>query len=170
MWPVLILQLRSADHVLLTTTCVFPWRQSNKDWLLNPLKDIFNASICVKMKILEIYWHGNYFFIHVLDEKITQRGILSTGWHLISVKNLYFYISLEFLKQCWKCTKVHKIMSNSKFFQFMDICIFQIYITNVFHCLFAVLPFGSLYILTTFYQVYRCNLATQALLWHHSGC
>ena len=55
MWLVLILQPRPASHDLLTKTCVFPWRQSNNDWLLSYLKDIYDASICVKMKTLEWY-------------------------------------------------------------------------------------------------------------------
>ena len=52
------------NHDLLTTTRVFPWRQSNKGWLLISLKVYFNAWICLKMNTLERYWHGNHFYSH----------------------------------------------------------------------------------------------------------
>ena len=67
-------------------------------------KDIFIASICIKMKRLESYWYENSYFIHILDKKTIQNVILSTGWHLISFKNFHCYVLLKFYKQCWKCT------------------------------------------------------------------
>ena len=42
-----------------------------------------------QMKMLASYWRGNPFFIHILDEKTIQDGIISTGWLLISFKNFY---------------------------------------------------------------------------------
>ena len=42
------------NHDLSNTTCVFPW-------ILNWLKQILNASIWIRMKILEIYWYWNSF-------------------------------------------------------------------------------------------------------------
>ena len=34
------------------------------------------------MKRLESYWYGKSYFIHILDKKTIQNGILPTGWHL----------------------------------------------------------------------------------------
>ena len=31
-------------------------------------KEIFNASVSIKMKRLESYWHGKSYFIQILDE------------------------------------------------------------------------------------------------------
>ena len=48
------------------------------------------------MDRLESYWYGNSFFIHILDEKTIQNGILSTGWHLVLLKkNFYCYALLN---------------------------------------------------------------------------
>ena len=67
-------------------------------------KEIFNASISLKMKRLESYWYGDSYFIHIIDKKTIQIVILSTRWHLISFKNFHCYVLLRFYKQCWKCT------------------------------------------------------------------
>ena len=59
-------------------------------------KEIFNASICIKMKRLESYWYGNSYFINIVDKKTIQNGILSIGWNLVSFKNFYCCILLKF--------------------------------------------------------------------------
>ena len=38
-------------------------------------KEIFNASICIKIKRLESYWHGNSYFINILDKKAIENCI-----------------------------------------------------------------------------------------------
>ena len=78
MWPVLILQPRPVNHDL----CV-----SSAFELI---------SICIKMKRLDRYWYGNSYFINILDEKIIQNCILSTGWHLNLIQNFYCYVLLKF--------------------------------------------------------------------------
>ena len=65
----------SVNHDLLTTTYVFPWRQPNKEWILNSLRCNFNVSICIKMKRLGSHCHENSVFIHILDEKTIQSRI-----------------------------------------------------------------------------------------------
>ena len=81
-----ILQSRPVKHDLLTTTCVFPW-------LLNELKDIFNASKCFKVKRLKSYWFLNSYLIHILDEKTIQNGTFHwVTFHLIQ-KHLLLYLT-----------------------------------------------------------------------------
>ena len=48
------------------------------------------------MKTLDRYWYGNSYFINILDKKIIQNGILSTGWHLNLIQIFYCYVLLTF--------------------------------------------------------------------------
>ena len=51
------------------------------------------------MKRLDGYWYGNLYFINILDKKIIQNGIFSTGWYLNLIKkNFYCYVLLRFWK------------------------------------------------------------------------
>ena len=119
---------RPANHDLLTTTCVFPWRQSsnmNKDWLL--------SSMSQYVWKLNYRWqnHSNWYSFHWVTLDFIQKLILFCLTH--------------YLEQCWKCTKIQIIMSYSKFFQCKDIYIFQIYMFTMYvQCLFVVIPFESL--------------------------
>ena len=53
-----------------------------------------NHDLCVSLAF-ELMKERSYF-IHILDKKTIQNGILSTGSHLISFKNFYSYVLLKF--------------------------------------------------------------------------
>ena len=100
-------------------------------------KQLFIASICIKMKRAEINWYGNSYLIHDLDQNACKmilfplcdpcfhskastvisyakksiqngiNGILSIEWRLTSFKNIYCYVFVKFYKQKKAMLKMH---------------------------------------------------------------
>ena len=54
------------------------------------------------MKRLDRYWYGNSYFIKILDKKIIQNGILSTGGHLNLIQKLLLLCLAQVLKAMLK--------------------------------------------------------------------
>ena len=77
-----------------TTTC--QPRPANHDLCVSLAFEPIKKSSLRPQYALRSYWYGNSYFIHILDKKTIQNGILSTGWHLISFKIFYCYVSLKF--------------------------------------------------------------------------
>ena len=94
MWPVLILQPRPVNHVLLTTPVCFLgfWNRDLQCLNFYQNKTIINL-------LIRKYTHH----VHILDEK-TLQIVLSIGWHLISSKTSYCYVLPLFLKKYRKCS------------------------------------------------------------------
>ena len=80
-------------------------------------------------------WKLSLYFIHILDKKIIQNGILSTEWHLISLKKLLLLCLTQILKAMLKMhinarNGVQYINNGngwyyaSKYIQWKNMCIF----------------------------------------------